>query len=269
MLSFEAISVTRGGRRCLHSVSGNIEKGQLIALVGENGAGKSTLLHALAGNINYTGKVKFLDKELSSWNSAELALKRAVLNQHHTLNFAFGVPELVAMGRFQIPETKKQCYSEVNRYLELLDLTQFTARNTQQLSGGELQRVQMARCLAQLNAFNADCQNRLMLLDEPTSALDIHHQHRLLKLVRQFVNEGNTAVVAIHDLNLASLYADHTLLLSQGELVRYGRTEEVLTQQVLEPVYRTPMHITVHPTLDKPIIFTEPGEEFHETASSH
>ena len=107
----------------------------------------------------------------------------------------------------------------------------------------------------------------MILLDEPTSALDVKHQHTLLQLVKRFVNQGNSAIVAIHDLNLASLYSDQVILLSQGRIVQHGDTNDVLNKQALEQVYQSPMHVSPHPFLNIPMIFSEP-QEFQDAITS-
>lgn len=267
MLRFENVSVSRGRRNIFSGISGQCEQGKLVALVGENGAGKSTLLHALSGDLACEGDIALHGRELKFWTMEELATQRAVLTQHHSNAFAFGIPEIIAMGRHLFTESRAQCHKRVQQYIKLLSLEHLLDRTTQQLSGGELQRVHMAKCLAQLDAFAPGSSNKLMLLDEPTSALDLRHQHRLLQLVRTFVDDGNTAIVAIHDLNLAALYADHVLILHEGKLHAHGNPDSVFTESTLGQVYQTPMHISEHPTLNYKMIFSEPQELSHEITS--
>lgn len=270
MLKLQQVTVKRGHRTIFSDINCQIEPGQLVALVGENGAGKSTLLHAIAGSLPYLGDICLLDKNLKQWDEFELATKRAVLTQHHNNAFAFGIPELISMGRHLLSEPRTQSHKRVNEYIQLLELEGLLGRTTQQLSGGELQRVYFAKCLAQLDAFaktDTNLNRGLMLLDEPTSALDLRHQHRLLQLVRQYCNQQNSAVVAIHDLNLASLYADKVLLLHNGKLHAFGSPEQVLTRHNLEAVYQTSMHVTQHPTYDYQMIFSEPKDLSYETRS--
>ena len=267
ILSLNEITVKRGHRRVLNNISCQIPAGKLVVLVGENGAGKSTLIHTMAGNLKYKGELAFKGKRVSEWGETELAKVRAVMTQQNALNFQLGVPELIAMGRFAIAEPEQQKQQRVAEYVNHLNLQKLANRHTGQLSGGELQRVNIARCFAQLDAFNSENESKLLLLDEPTSALDLNFQHHLMQLVRKFTSMGNTAIVAIHDLNLASLYADEVLLLSGGELINYGPKNEVLTPELLEPVYRTNMHIQPHPDLKIPMIFSQPKELLNENAS--
>lgn len=267
MLTLNKISVTRGRRRILHDISCNIPEGKLVVLVGENGAGKSTLIHTIAGNLDFTGQLHLKQRNINSWPEKQLARLRAVMTQQQSLNFQLSVPELIAMGRFPIVESEQQKQQRVSEFIDYLALQNLSDRHTGQLSGGELQRVNIARSFAQLDAFKPQDDTKLLLLDEPTSALDLNFQHHLMQLVREFTRMGNTAIVAIHDLNLASLYADEVMLLSSGRLIRYGVTNQVLTPELLEPVYHTQMHIQPHPELNIPMIFSQPMESPNENAS--
>ncbi|MCC2615893.1 heme ABC transporter ATP-binding protein [Aestuariibacter halophilus] len=260
MLEVCGLSVTRHHRTLLNNINVCFRPGELWVILGENGAGKSTLLSAISGLTPYDGEVRFHQRGLDRWADKALAQQRAFMQQQHALPFGFSLPELVAMGRTPHDETADHRWQQALHYLEALQLLNLTDRHTDNLSGGELQRVHFARCLTQVNGLSDDCQGRLLLLDEPTSALDLHHQHRVLNHTRTFVDKGNTAVVILHDLNLASCYADHIMLLKQGELLAMGSTAEVLTQNTLMDAYHTPMHISQHPTLNRPIIFSEPQE---------
>ena len=273
MITLENVSVNRGRRTILHNVSCTIPNGKLVALVGENGAGKSTLIHTIAGNLPFQGNIDFLDLNLKDWTDSALARHRAVMTQQNTINFELSVPELIAMGRFPILESEQKKQQRVMEFIDYLSLQPLAQRHTGQLSGGELQRVNIAKSFAQLDAFsssacpqgsNHENNNKLLLLDEPTSALDLNYQHHLMQLIRCFIQTGNSAIVAIHDLNLASLYADDVLLLNAGELVLYDTKNSVLTPDLLEPVYGTHMHIQPHPNLDIPMIFSQPKESSSE-----
>lgn len=273
MITLKNVSVNRGQRSILQNICCRIPKGKLVALVGENGAGKSTLIHTIAGNLPFNGNIDFLAQNLRDWTELSLARHRAVMSQQNTLNFQLSVPELIAMGRFPIEESQHKKTQRVMEFIDYLSLQPLAQRHTGQLSGGELQRVNIAKSFAQLDAFSSNAytqdfdhenNNKLLLLDEPTSALDLNYQHHLMQLIRSFTRTGNTAIVAIHDLNLASLYADDVLLLNAGELVRYGTKNTVLTPELLEPVYRTHMHIQSHPNLNIPIIFSQPKESKSE-----
>lgn len=260
MLELINMGIKRGHRQILRDLNLAIEKGEVVALVGENGAGKSTLLHTLAGSLPYTGKVLFHNQSLSDWDAESLATERAVLLQHQSATFGFGIPEIIGMGRSALVETRQQREQRVGDFINLLSLDDMISRPITQLSGGERQRVFMAKCLAQLDAFAPGSEHKLIMLDEPTSALDIRHQHQLLTLVRRFANAGNAAIIAIHDLNLAASYADKVLLLHDGKAKAFGSPQQVFDKSILEAAYDTPMHIGYHPELHKLMIFSEPKE---------
>ncbi|MBO9491519.1 heme ABC transporter ATP-binding protein [Endozoicomonas sp. G2_1] len=262
VLAFQNIQIFRGKNQVVRQAGGAVHQGELVALIGENGAGKSTLLHALAGQMSASGNIEFLGQDIASWPVDVLATKRAVLNQHTSLPFAFTVPELVAMGRYQIAETNQQRDAKVEQYLACVGLAGHMSRTVNQLSGGELQRLQFARCLAQLDAFEPNHQHRedqsakLMLLDEPTAALDLRHQHSLLQAVKAFTEQGNSAVIAIHDLNLAALYADKIMLLKDGVLAHQGSPSSVLTADILTNTYQTPINVMPYPNADAPMVYS-------------
>ncbi|MFC3032719.1 heme ABC transporter ATP-binding protein [Pseudoalteromonas fenneropenaei] len=258
MLSCHALHVKHGHRAILADINFELAAGQFIAILGENGAGKSTLLQALTQDIDYQGTVSFAGQDLAACNPAQLATRRAVMLQHSRPNFAFSAKALIAMGRYPITESEREREANVNEVIALLDLTALAERDITALSGGELQRVQFARCFAQLNGQRRDSSGKLMLLDEPTAALDLHHQHKVLGLAKQFARQGNVVVAVLHDLNLASLYADQVLLLADGRLQQHGAPSDVLCQQVLKPIYHTEMHINPHPVYHIPMIFSEP-----------
>ncbi|TMP27340.1 heme ABC transporter ATP-binding protein [Pseudoalteromonas rubra] len=258
MLECHNLTVFRAGKQVLNKVSLTLEAGQFIVLLGENGAGKSTLLSAICDDIPYSGQILWHGHALDTLDPLTLATQRAVLLQHNRVNFAFNTAELIAMGRYPYQESSAEQAVVVDKLITLLALEKLARREVTQLSGGEFQRAQFARCLAQLNAHDPDTQNKLMLLDEPTSALDLHHQHRVLSAAQRFARQGNTVVAVLHDLNLASLYADRILLLDQGQIRSDGPPQDVLRRDVLQPIYQTGMQINLHPGYNIPMIFSEP-----------
>ncbi|MEZ7277637.1 heme ABC transporter ATP-binding protein [Pseudoalteromonas sp. 68 DY56-GL68] len=260
MLSFRNLNVSYGKTRILQNITGEVKVGQCVGLIGENGAGKSTLIHTLAGTIPYQGDVTLHNQPLAHYSQIELAHKRAVVMQSQQLGFAFTVQELVAMGRYSYKESAKQSAKKVAQYIDFMELSHLKERRTTALSGGELQRVSMARCLAQLDAFSDNSEPKLMLLDEPTSALDMRHQHTLLSCVKHFVDMGNAAIIAIHDLNLAGLYTSDIIMLHQKQILASGATPDVLTEQNLNHIYAMPLHVKPHPLHDAPMIYSQRQE---------
>ncbi|MFK3858096.1 MULTISPECIES: heme ABC transporter ATP-binding protein [Pseudoalteromonas] len=260
MITFNNLSVGFGNHSVLKNISGHIAKAQLVALIGENGAGKSTLLHALAGHYDFKGEVRFNNYPLSTLSQAHLATQRAVMMQSNLVGFDFSVFELIAMGRYPYAESLKMQAEKVHKYAALMDLTQYLSRRVSKLSGGEQQRVHMARTLAQLDAFSTHTKPKLMLLDEPTSALDMRHQHALLSCVKAFVEQGNSAIIAIHDLNLASLYATDAILLHDQKVLDSGPINTVLTESNLQQMYAMKLHVNSHPYNNAPMVFSQRQE---------
>ncbi|MCG7560480.1 MULTISPECIES: heme ABC transporter ATP-binding protein [unclassified Pseudoalteromonas] len=258
MLECRNLTVTRAGKLVLTDLSLTLEAGQFIVLLGENGAGKSTLLSAICDDIPYQGAILWHGEPLNKHDAFTLATERAVLLQHNRVNFAFNTTELIAMGRYPYQESTAEQARVVDELIKQLALEELAGRDVTQLSGGEFQRAQFARCLAQLNAHDPATRNKLMLLDEPTSALDLHHQHRVLSTAQRFAQQGNTVIAVLHDLNLASLYADRILLLDQGQIRSDGTPQDVLRLDVLQPIYQTGMQINLHPGYNIPMIFSEP-----------
>jgi len=260
MITFNNLSVGFGNHTVLNTINGSAEAGQLVALLGENGAGKSTLLHTLAGMHSFTGSVLFNNKPLAAHAKKSLATQRAVMMQANHVGFDFTVFELIAMGRYPYVESLKMQSEKVHKYAAIMDLSNYLNRRVSALSGGEQQRVHMARTLAQLNAFTQSCEPKLMLLDEPTSALDMRHQHALLSCVKAFVEQGNSAIIAIHDLNLASLYATDAILLHNKKVLQSGPINTVLTEQNLQQMYAMKLHVNPHPYNDAPMVFSQRQE---------
>ncbi|CUS48013.1 MAG: ABC-type hemin uptake system ATPase component [Idiomarinaceae bacterium HL-53] len=258
-LKVSNLVVRRGQRVIVKECNFEFTHGQFVAVIGENGAGKSTLLKALAGDLSYQGKIQFAGDELTQWSSLDLASRRAVMEQHAFAPPGLSVLELVAMGRYWCMEPEHQSVSTAYKWLEKLQLEHYTHNELNELSGGEQQRAHLARCMAQLDheAFGTQV-NGMLLLDEPTAALDIYYQHLCLQQAKQFAQQRNLVIAIMHDLNLASLYADQILLLHQGERCACGIPSDVLEAERLSDLYRQPMHVVQHPKLNVPMIFSEP-----------
>ncbi len=224
-LRLGAVDVLSGAQLCTRP-------GQVVGLIGPNGSGKSSLLRCLYGMLRPDrGAVLIGDEPIESLSQRSIARAVAVVTQDAAADgIGITVGEFVLLGR-HVHRGDHQGFTDDDRRvtleaLELVNLSGFAERNLQELSGGERQRVMIARCVAQ--------QSPVMLLDEPTNHLDVRYQHEVLTLVRSL--EMDTIVV-LHDLNLASRYCDHLVLLDQGRVVHQGSPGEVLLSDVLEPVY--------------------------------
>jgi iron complex transport system ATP-binding protein len=245
MLSIQSLTVDYKERNALDAVSLEVQAGEVMALIGPNGAGKSTLIRAVSGILPATsGRVLGQGQDLTEMAERKRARLISVVPQATNLGGAFTVEHTVQLGRtaflgwLGVPGEEDQ--RQVDRALEQTDLAEFRERRVAELSGGEQQRVLVARALAQDAA--------VMLLDEPTNHLDLQHQSRLLGLVRQLAVDNNLAVLmALHDLNLVSLYSDRVGLLVEGQLRALGTPEEVLTEANICEAYQTAVQVYKYP----------------------
>ncbi|EKN3346424.1 heme ABC transporter ATP-binding protein [Yersinia ruckeri] len=253
LLDAQNLCFSVAGRSLIQDVSLQIRSGEMVAIIGPNGAGKSTLMRLLTGYLNTnSGDCQILGKSLSAWSRQQLAKTRAVMRQYSDLKFPFSVEEVVTMGR--TPHGKLGMKEAVQQVMEQTGCTPLAQRDYRQLSGGEQQRVQLARVLAQL--WQKKPTPRCLFLDEPTSALDLHHQQHSLRLLRQLTLEQPLAVCCVlHDLNLAALYADRILLLHQGRLVAAGTPQEVLHTDILTRWYQADLGVYCHPENQLPQVY--------------
>jgi len=232
--------VVVGGRALLEGISATLRPGRFTAILGPNGAGKSTLLSLLSAQRRPSAGEVLLDgRQIGSFSSHMLALRRAVMPQESAVAFNFTVREVAELGRYphrQRPDTDEA--NIVSRALEATDVSALAPRIFNTLSGGEKARVHLARVLAQVWGSRPDDAARWLLLDEPTAALDLAHQHQALRLLRERANGQGVGVVAVlHDLNLALCYADDALLLARGEAACFGPVSEVLTPERMKRIW--------------------------------
>jgi len=249
VVACRSVRVARGEAVVLDGVDLDISPGEWVALVGPNGAGKSTLLLTLAGLLAASGTVEVAGHAPRRTSRRTMASVVALMPQRPVLPEAVTVRELVALGRtprraLWAGETAHD-RAVVGSTLERLELTGMADRGVHQLSGGELQRVILARALAQ--------EPHVLLLDEPTSALDIGHQQSVLDLVDDLRRQdGITVVAAMHDLTVAGQYADRVVLLADGRVVADGTPAEVFAPQRIEQVYEA--RVLVVETADGPAV---------------
>ncbi|KAA0012596.1 ATP-binding cassette domain-containing protein [Billgrantia pellis] len=236
-------------------ISDRLPPGELLAIVGPNGAGKSTLLTLLSGYRRPDrGSVCLDGMPLHGWNARQLARRRALVAQKLTLGFDWPVRDLVALGSTASPD-------DVEAVLSMLDLQPLAARGVQHLSGGESQRVMVARALCQLGLGRSMSMpsGGVLLLDEPTSALDIGQQQRLMRLLRGLAEmHGMTVCCVLHDLNLAARYAHRVWLLERGERIAAGTPEAVLTPGCLARVFGAELDASASRTDQAPLVLLAP-----------
>ena len=267
MLQAHGIAVQRGERQILADIDLSLPAGQVTGVLGANGAGKSTLLAALAGELSPSaGRITLNGRPLSAWSAAELARCRAVLPQSPSLQFDLPVATVIGMGaypharhtrtgapRTDSRDTAQAAMAEdqriLQRVLALADVQDLYERRYHRLSGGEQQRVHLARVLYQLllarQGYN---EYRVLMLDEPTASLDPRHQLLLLSAVHTLAHEEDVAaLVILHDLNLAAGCCDRLLLLGQGRVAACGTPAQVLTPDTLRQVYGVEATVLPHP----------------------
>ncbi len=224
-----------GEQPVLRGLDLQLEQGRCYGILGPNGSGKTTLLDLLCGLLSpVSGKILFRQNRLVDWQPRKLARKMALVPQDFVVRFGFTVREVVEMGRHphlgRFASLSEQDHKLVDSVMEEMGVAEFAARSVTRLSGGEKQRVAVARALAQAP--------EVLLLDEATSNLDIYHSLSILGLIRNRVREqGLTVVAAIHDLNLAAFFCDHLIFLKDGQLICQGETSEVLQAEVIREVY--------------------------------
>lgn len=252
-LTIDNVSIkAANGQLLVNDISCELEIGKIMAIIGANGAGKSSLIKAIAGDLPYSGNINIQGlAEASKLRARQVA----VLPQLSLLNFPYRVTEVVGLSR--IPHnTGRACDDKiVSEALELMDISFLTNRLYTELSGGEKQRVQLARVLAQIwNEEDAPAKSRLLLLDEPTSALDLGHQQQLMNAIRRLAEQGVTVVMVLHDVNLAAHYADCILALQCSQRLAFGSADEVITPSNIKSLFAVDAQVIKHPEHNTPVV---------------
>ena len=240
----------------LDGVSLSIERGEMVGILGPNGSGKTTLLKIFSAVLRGRGEVKLNGRSIETYGKRELSRLFAMVPQESQVLFPYTVAEIVLMGRasYHSPfalEGRKDL--EVARAsMELTDCLSFSDRYLHELSGGEKQRVIIARALAQ--------EPQILLLDEPSAFLDLKHQVQVFELMRRLNRErGLTIVAALHDLNLAALFFPRLVMLRDGRIYRNGSPREVLTEKTIDEVYGIRVRVEKDPSGEKPQLFICPS----------
>ncbi|MHC3379963.1 ATP-binding cassette domain-containing protein [Haloarcula sp. H-GB5] len=251
MLDVSDLAMSFDDQSVVSGVDFSVDRGSLVGLVGPNGAGKTTVLRAVKGTLNPdTGTVRVDGEPIRSKSAKAVSRLVASTPQGTALSFDFSVRQTVEMGRTphlgrfdRMDDGDRQA---VETAMERASVAKFADRPFTSLSGGERQRVLLARALAQ--------ETPVLLLDEPTANLDINHAVRTLELVRTLVEDGKTAVAAIHDLNLAARYCDELVLLAGGGIRAAGRPADVLTSDTLRDAFDAETLVTTQPGTDAPLV---------------
>jgi iron complex transport system ATP-binding protein len=241
------------GRKLLENVSFSVNPGEFWAIVGANGAGKSTLIKLLsAEQVATSGSFLFHGRELGKYKLKELARKRAVLSQKNNITLSFTSQEIVLMGRYPFYDSDpgQRDLAIVDLCLRKVGISHLKNRLYPTLSGGEQQRVQLARALAQV----WDIENGLLLLDEPTTGMDLLHQYETFQLAKELTRKNFAVIAVIHDLNQALQYADGVLMLKEGRAHAIGSPENVLTEQTIREAFGLPVQIIQTEMTPYPVI---------------
>ncbi|MCA9448802.1 MAG: ABC transporter ATP-binding protein [Candidatus Omnitrophica bacterium] len=234
LLQTADVGVMKEGRWLIQGANLAVNEGEVTALVGPNGSGKSTLLKLLCRLWRPTeGTVALDGKDLQTYSAREIAKRITIVQQSLTLRYSFTVLEVVAMGRYphtgRIGRLSEMDLQIVESAMEKADVLPLADRHANRLSGGELQRVLLARCLA--------TEASIILLDEPTSNLDLSHALDVLHLCRELAHEGKSVAIALHDLSSALRFADQVAVLSSGRVIDSGPTDAVLSPEKIQSVF--------------------------------
>jgi len=260
MLNAENIYVNAGGKVILNGVSFNANPGEILAIIGANGAGKSTLLKVISGDISFKGNVCLNGKNLTAYKKNELARFRSVLTQSFSLNAPFKVEEVVLMGRYpffnELPSPDD--WEIVEEAIKLTGVKHLKEKVYTELSGGEKQRVQLARVIAQIWSDTSEGVPKYLFLDEPVSSLDILHQHKTLSIAKTLKQKGYIIITVLHDLNLTAQYADKVLMLRDGKVLAYGSANDVLNRKNIFSAFDVHVSIVKKEENSYPFIISEP-----------
>lgn len=271
MLSLDRASFTIQGKTLLHGATLACRPGEMTVLLGPNGAGKTTLLRLLAGLYAPTaGRVQLDGQNLYDFDRSVLARARAVLSQEIHLAFPMTVEDVVLMGRYPHHgrSTPARDQAIARQALATMGLASFAGRDYGTLSGGEAQKVQMARVLTQIWE-PPTAGSRVLLLDEPVASLDIQYQHQLLQVARQRAHEQAIVVTILHDINLALAYADRVVLLKNGRIQHIIEQPAALTAEVLRDVFSADLRVVANPLTGRPlVVYAGPAEASPNSALS-
>lgn len=250
MLRAEHLTFKIGQQTLIDDVSLRLMPGEFTMVLGPNGAGKSTLLKLLTGTeTSQQGQVYYGDQLLKAIPLTTLARQKAVLSQLLSLPFDLSVTDVVMMGRYPYFDlTPTHADNQIaDGCLDSVGMLAFKSRAFASLSGGEKQKVHLARVLAQLHRNPNDQSIKYLFLDEPISALDIHYQHQILGLVKELASQNMVVFVIVHDINLALQYAQTVILIDQGRIFGMGSPNEVLTEAAIETVFKLRPWFMAHP----------------------
>ena len=239
------VVVTLSKKDIVKKVSLQVKDNQFVGLIGPNGSGKTTLLKSIYRVLKPSaGLITIDDVDLRELKVKETAKRMGVVSQFNNLSFDFTVEEMVLMGRAPhkkpFSQDTEEDYRITREALEKVNMVDFKDRSFMTLSGGEKQRIILARTLAQ--------QVEMLILDEPTNHLDIKYQIQIMDVVKSL---GIGVLAALHDLNLTLMYCNYVYVLKNGQIVAHGPTEEIITEKLIRDVYEVECSVERHPKTGK------------------
>ncbi|MEJ2044621.1 MAG: ATP-binding cassette domain-containing protein [Reinekea sp.] len=244
-LDVKNLSYQIRGNTLLKDISLQLNSGELVGIIGPNGAGKSTLLKSLIGIINASYQTLIINgRALKAYSHQARAQQISYLAQHHDNQFPFQAREVIALGGYA--QVNPVSIESIDQLAQELDIKALLTRSMTDLSGGEQQLVHFARLLMQNAPIN--------LLDEPTASLDIGHEAHLMLCLKQRCRNGQSALIALHNLNTAATFCDRLILLVNGEILATGTPQQVLQQARLSEVYHYPVLVSHHPLTGTPTV---------------
>jgi len=256
MYEIKNISYKIQSRYILKNISLSIKNNSFLAIVGPNGCGKSTLFKAINGAItSYEGKILLDSKNIKDYSDYELALKRSVLNQSSTFPYNFTAKEIIEMGLYSHNVSLNKKNEVMDYIIHKLDISDLENRNYLNLSGGEQQKVQLARVVTQL--YVSKQKEKYLFLDEPTLNLDIYYQYKILELTKELIKDFNIGVCAIlHDLNQAFEYSDEIIMIRDGEIIYQGETKKELNYHSILDIFTVQSDLIYSNKMKKKILIT-------------
>ncbi len=256
MLEARELYYQVGAQQILRKISLVFQPGQFTVILGPNGSGKSSLLKICSGELrHFTGAVYYDQQPLTALKREDMARYRAVMSQQQELSFPLSVEEVVMMGRYPHFDTRHSAHDTavVEAVIDRWQLQQLRNRNYQTLSGGEKQRVQFARVMAQLYAHpERGC--RYLFLDEPLNNLDINFQQEFLQATAALKDERTVIVAVLHDINLALRYADQLVFLKEGRVAAMGKPLDIISTSLIQDVFGVHSTILRHPEHPLPLV---------------
>ncbi|HNX64933.1 MAG TPA: ABC transporter ATP-binding protein [Oscillospiraceae bacterium] len=235
MINVANLSCGYDDKDIINDISFSCDNGECLAVLGPNGSGKTTLFRALSGLIDYKGSIRIDDTELKSIkNQKDISTKIALMTQLSESYFSFSVYDTIAMGRysksgsfFSLSDKDKEI---IEYYIEKLNLSEIREKSITELSGGQLQRVFLARAFIQ--------EPQIILLDEPTNHLDIRYQLELIEHIKEWVKKENRCVIGVfHDINLSMAFSDKTILIDNGKITFSGNSRELIISETINKTY--------------------------------